>query len=55
MTGSPVVLFNPTPIKDLKGAIYKLLSPCVRETSNGVAERVALTPLRGLEPAPARG
>ncbi len=25
-----------------KGAIYKLLSPCVRETSNGVAERVSL-------------
>ena len=24
------------------GAIYKLLSPCFRETSNGVAERVEL-------------
>mgnify|MGYP003557801690 CR=1 FL=1 len=35
--------------------LKKLLSPCVRETSNEVAERVSLTPFRGLEPALARG
>ena len=31
-----------------RGGIYKLLSPCIRETSNGVAERVSLIVTRYL-------